>query len=202
MKRHLLTLFLLSGSLASAQQTLVIGFLGGFVPASEPHHPEVKFIHDMDRERPDVRYALFTNHDVDGAYRMVVAMKPSRVILFGHSWGGAATVMLARRLDAAGIPVALTIQIDSVRKFWRNDTLIPANVAHAVSYYQTHGFVHGCQRIEAVSPLTQVENLEWKTTHQPHISLRRRLLSRGHADIEFDPTLWEEVRLRILGILN
>jgi hypothetical protein len=198
-KRYLLALFLLYGSTTFAQPTLVIGFLGGFVPAGEPHHPETKFVADMDREHPEIDYALFENHDVDGAYRMVLTLKPDRIILFGHSWGGSAVVTLARRLDAEGIPVVLTIQIDSVRKFWRDDSRIPANVMHAVNYYQTHGLVHGCKRIVAVNPLvTQVENIEWKTTPQKGISLRRRMLSRGHAEIEFDPAIWSQVRERIL----
>src|SRR5258708_11447732 len=67
----------------------------------------------------------------------------ARVILFGHSWGASAVVSLARELQQDGIPVVLTIQVDSVTKNAEDDSLIPANVAEAVNFYQTGGILHG-----------------------------------------------------------
>jgi len=55
----------------------------------------------------------------------------ARILLFGHSWGASAVVRLARKLDRAGIPVALTIQVDSVAKPFSNDVIIPSNVSES-----------------------------------------------------------------------
>jgi pimeloyl-ACP methyl ester carboxylesterase len=199
-KRHLLALLLLSGSFASAQQTLVIGFLGGFVPAGEPHHPEIKFIQDMDREHPEIDYALFSNHDVDGAYRTVLALKPSRIVLFGHSWGGAAAVDCARRLGKAGLLVEEVILIDGVSKPFHNhdDRVIPANVIAAFNFYQTKGRVHG-RPVSAWNPeATMVSNTLWQPAKQKNLPWRGRFLSKGHAEIEYDPAIWVTVRHLIL----
>lgn len=199
MKRYFLCLLLLSGSLASAQ-TLVIGFLGGFVPAGEPHHPEAQFLNSMNRDHPEMNYALFTNHDVDGAYRMVIALKPSRIVLFGHSWGGAAAVDLARRLGKAGLLVEKVILIDSVSKPFHhhNDRIIPANVIATFNFYQTEGRVHG-RSVSAWNPdATKVTNVLWHPVTQKNLPWRGRFLSKGHAEIEYDSAIWAQIRALIL----
>ena len=61
----------------------------------------------------------------------------SRIIVYGQSFGGAPAVKLDRELDALGIPVALSLHIDSVGA---NDRLIPANVEAAVNFYEREGF--------------------------------------------------------------
>ena len=45
----------------------------------------------------------------------------ARIVLFGHSWGASEAVNLAQELDRHGIPVLLTIQVDSVRKHGEED---------------------------------------------------------------------------------
>ena len=77
---------------------------------------------------------LDTNHD---GVLSADEKSRARIILFGHSWGAAAAVMLARDLRREGIPVLLTVQVDSVAKMWQNDSIIPDNVAEAVNFYQT-----------------------------------------------------------------
>ena len=42
-------------------------------------------------------------------------------MLYGESWGGSEIVTLARELEERGIPVLLTVQIDSVAKMGEND---------------------------------------------------------------------------------
>jgi pimeloyl-ACP methyl ester carboxylesterase len=60
-----------------------------------------------------------------------------RVILFGHSWGTSAVVYLARELEQDRVPVALTIQVDSVRKhqskvfFTAKDKALPLIQPHS-----------------------------------------------------------------------
>jgi hypothetical protein len=55
----------------------------------------------------------------------------ARIAIYGHSWGASETVTLARELERDGIPVVLTIQVDSVPKPGQNDIWIPGNVSQA-----------------------------------------------------------------------
>jgi hypothetical protein len=194
---------------------IVIGFLGGFVRHDEPHHPEVQLIQDMRHEYPkEVYFGLFENRKVDVAYQTILALlgskqrdalsgekkRPASIVLFGHSWGASAVVILSRKLERAGIPVTLTIQIDSVAKPFQNDWLIPVNVLQAVNYYQSHGLIHGRQRIVPADPAhtTILGNFLWEYKGEPAecygFSWRGRLLSRGHTQIECDHKIWLQVR--------
>jgi pimeloyl-ACP methyl ester carboxylesterase len=60
--------------------------------------------------------------------------KQAKVIIFGHSWGGTDTVMLARGLQRQHIPVLLTVQGDRIAKPVEENFTIPANVANAVNF--------------------------------------------------------------------
>ena len=55
---------------------------------------------------------------------------------------------MARTLEKDGVPVLLTIQVDSVSK-GKDDRLIPPNVAQAINFYQLDGFLHGQRQILA-----------------------------------------------------
>ncbi len=76
----------------------------------------------------------------------------ARIVIYGHSWGASAAVLLARELRREGVPVLLTVQVDSVAKTWQDDSVIPDNVAEAVNFYQPHGIVHGRAQITAADP--------------------------------------------------
>jgi hypothetical protein len=56
-----------------------------------------------------------------------------KIIIYGHSLGGWATVSLSRRLAAQDIPVELTVQVDSVGL---TDATVPTNVKEAANYYR------------------------------------------------------------------
>ena len=56
-----------------------------------------------------------------------------RIIIYGHSLGGWATLSLSRRLAAQRIPVELTVQVDSVGL---TDATVPSNVKEAANYYR------------------------------------------------------------------
>jgi hypothetical protein len=107
---------------------------------------------------------------------------------------------LSRKLERAGIPVALTIQIDSVAKPFQNDWLIPANVLQAVNFYQTHGLIHGRRKIVPADPAqtTILGNFLQEYNGEPAecygFSWRGRLLSKGHTQIECDHNVWLQVR--------
>jgi hypothetical protein len=55
-------------------------------------------------------------------------------------------------LEQQHIPVLLTIQVDSIAKPGQGDITIPANVAHAVNFYQSSGLLHGRSEILAMDP--------------------------------------------------
>jgi len=121
------------------------------------------------------------------------------IILYGHSWGASAAVTLARELDREGIPVLLTVQVDSVAKRGENDRVIPANVAEAANFYQPNGFVHGQPRIRAADPARThiIGNFrfDYKTTpiNCKQYPWYDRLFMKSHIEIECDPKVWTQV---------
>ena len=194
---------------------IVVGFLGGFVRHDEPHHPEVQLMRDLRQDYPkEVYFGLFENRKVGVAYHTILKLlgategdalsaekkRSARIVLFGHSWGASAVVSLSRKLERAGIPVTLTIQIDSVAKPFQNDWLIPANVLEAVNFYQTHGLIQGRQKIVPADPAhtTILGNFLWEYKGEPAecygFSWRGRLLSKGHTQIECDHDVWLQVK--------
>lgn len=194
---------------------ILIGFVGGFVRHNNPKHGPVKLAEHLERtESQDAYVRVFENRHRKDAYRTILHLldrnhdgnlspaekNGAHIILFGQSWGGAAAVLLARDLDRVGVPVLLTVQVDSVAKFWQNDTVIPPNVIEAVNYYQPHGLVHGRQSIRAANPArTEIlgnYRFDYRQTPircQNTLSWYDRVLTPGHAQTECDPDLWGQV---------
>ena len=158
-------------------------------------------------------FGLFENRKVAEAYTTILNQLDAkedgtlpddekcraRIVLFGHSWGASAVVALFRKLERAGIPVTLTIQIDSVGKPFQNDWLILPNVLEAVNFYQTHGLIHGRRQIIPADPeqTNILGNFLWEYRGEPAechgFSWRGRLLSKGHTEIECDRKVWLQV---------
>jgi len=193
---------------------IVIGFVGGFVQHDNPHHGPVQFAERLRQiETNGVYVRVFENRHRKAAYRTILKqldrdgngiLSPdekaqARIVLYGQSWGASAAVILARDLNQLGIPVLLTVQIDSVAKFWQQDKIIPPNVAAAVNFYQPHGFVHGRAEIKAGDPSrTQVlgnYRFDYKQTPVKceGYSWRDRNLTHNHMEIECDPRVWAQV---------
>ncbi|MGH9500607.1 MAG: hypothetical protein ACRD3L_15805 [Terriglobales bacterium] len=200
--------------LASGRPATVIGFLGGFVKPGARVHSTVQLAEHLRQEFPTGLYVkVFQNHHGDEAYRELLKhldtdndgtlspqeKRQARIIIYGHSWGASETVHLARRLEKAGIPVLLTIQVDSVSKHGENDGVIPANVGEAVNFYQPHGWVHGRSRIRAEDPehTEIVGNFRFDYSESPidceGYPWFNRLLIRPHTEIECDPKVWGQV---------
>ena len=97
---------------------------------------------------------------------------------------------------AKGIPVLLTIQIDSVRKPHQNDSTIPSNVRNAVNFYQNGGPIHGCSVIRAADPERTNILGNYRMTYRHHrINCKNyhwlvRVFNRPHHEIENDPHVW------------
>lgn len=206
------------GAVAHTQKSpnyILVGFVGGFVRHNNPNHGPVKLAERLEgADSGDAYVRVFENRHRRSAYRTILRLLDrdhdgnlspaekdrARIILFGQSWGGSAAVMLARDLDHVGIPVLLTVQVDSVAKPWQNDTVIPPNVAAAVNFFQTHGLIHGRRAIRAAdrsrTDILGNYRFDYRQTRLPcesTLSWYDRLLTPGHAQTECDPQLWGEV---------
>ncbi|MDQ1388032.1 MAG: hypothetical protein QOF56_1486 [Acidobacteriaceae bacterium] len=199
---------------AATFSNIVIGFVGGFVGHNNQHHgpvrlaqrirpafPKDTYVRVFENRRRKLAYAailqlLDTNHD---GILSTEERTRARIILFGQSWGASAAVVLARELRRQGVPVLLTVQVDSVAKAWQNDSIIPDNVAEAVNFYQPHGIIHGRAKITAADP-TKTEILgnyltDYKKTpvQCPDASWFDRVFTPGHMESECDPRLWSQI---------
>jgi hypothetical protein len=196
---------------SSKPPVIVIGFVGGFVKHDNALHTGVQLAAQLRRDYPEgVHVEVFENHRGEQARAKILQLLDSdrdgslsleekqnaRIILYGHSWGGSETVTLARELEQDGVPVLLTIQVDSVTRMGQNDSVIPANVAQAVNYFQADGLVHGVAQIRAVDPKrTQIlGNFRYQYKSNPvacdGYPWYARLFEKPHIEIECDPAVW------------
>jgi pimeloyl-ACP methyl ester carboxylesterase len=194
--------------------TIVIGFTGGFVRHDNPYHGPVRLAKRIQNNLPHGTYVrVFENRHRKSAYNAILRLldrdhdgvltgeekAQAHIVLFGHSWGASAVVLLARELDRIGIPVLLTVQVDSVAKLWQSDGIIPDNVAAAVNFYQPHGFIHGRSLIRAAdTSKTQIlGNYRYDYNQAPvkceGTSWFDRAFMASHIESECDPHLWSRV---------
>jgi hypothetical protein len=192
---------------------IVIGFLGGFVRHDNVVHSEVQLAarlrkayptgvvvetyesYNGENARKKILSVLDTNHDGT----LTTGEKQSaRIILYGHSWGASEAIAVARELEKDGIPVLLTIQVDSVSKFRQNDAVIPANVAQAANFYQPDGFVHGQPAIRAADPARTKIVGNFRFDYKANLYACNeypwydRVFVKRHTQIECDPTVWKK----------
>lgn len=208
---------------ASPPPVIVIGFVGGFVRHDDRVHTEVQLAERLREEYVSgVSVRTFENHRGKEAHQAVLrfvdvngdgALSPeekqnARIIIFGHSWGASETVELARQLEKDGVPVVLTIQVDSVQKRGENDALIPANVSQAVNFYQIDGWLHGQSQIRAADPSrTRVlgnfrSDYKAKPFSCGQYPWYDRIFMKPHIQIECDPAVWNQVESLIRSNLS
>jgi pimeloyl-ACP methyl ester carboxylesterase len=185
------------------RKAIVVGFVGGFVRHDDARHAEVQFAdHLRDRYRSAIDVEVFGNHSGNQALRYVLrraaAEREPKIILFGHSWGATETIALARALEHRGIPVRLTIQVDSIGKPGQDNVTIPANVANAINFYQSTGLLHGRSTIVAKDPSRTniLGNFEMSYKDHPvdceDFPWYARVFTKPHIEIENDPRVWAE----------
>jgi hypothetical protein len=194
-------------------RVIVVGFVGGFVRHDNAIHREVQMATDLRAAYPSgVEVRTFENHqgrqahqeilrlldsDRDGALSAEEKLK-ARIVLYGHSWGASEALSMARALQKDGVPVLLTIQVDSVWK-GKDDKLIPANVAEAINFYQLDGLLHGQRQILAADPLhTQIlgnfrSDYRTKPVNCDGYPWFARVFMKPHIEIESDPNVWDRV---------
>jgi hypothetical protein len=200
--------------LPAAPQVLVIGFVGGFIKHDNLVHSEVQLAARLRKAYPvGVDVETFESYHGEKAWEKVLSFldtnhdrtltpeekSKARIIIYGHSWGGSEAITLARKLEKNGIPVLLTVQVDSVTKIHENDAIIPANVAQAVNFYQTNGRLHGQTKIRAADTAQThiLGNFRFDYTGSAYncgaYPWYDRIFSKAHTQIECDPTVWKQV---------
>ena len=191
--------------------TLVIGFLGGYDRWDDDHRSVRQLVLRL-RGVSGVYAESISNHRRPVALKFILRSldtnrngridpderAQARIILFGQSWGGAAAIATARDLDAMGIPVLLTAQIDSVGL---HDDLIPANVRRAVNFYQHDPLttIHGRREIRPADPARTaiLGNFESsyisRSVDESNASKARQVFGGSHTKMELDPVIWNRV---------
>ncbi|MGD1091787.1 MAG: hypothetical protein ABSB35_07310 [Bryobacteraceae bacterium] len=198
---------------AASPAVIVMGFVGGFVQHTNAIHQEVQLAANLSRDYPNgTEVRIFENHLGRQAYQEILRLLDTdhsgtlsaaeklnaRIILYGHSWGASEAVAIARTLGKDGVPVLLTIQVDSVSK-GNDDRFIPANVAQAINFYQLDGLLHGRRQILAMDPLrTQIlGNFRFDYKNNPvncnGYPWYAQIFMKPHIEIESDPRVWGQV---------
>jgi pimeloyl-ACP methyl ester carboxylesterase len=201
---------------------IVIGFMGGHVRAGNLVHREALLVRDLERRYPTaVRAMTFANSDEPAALHSVLNLldtenngwlsddekTAARIVIFGHSWGASEAVNLAQDLDRRGVPVLLTIQVDSVRKHGEQDGSIPPNVHEAINFYQTEGLLHGRSSIQAVDPTrTRILGSYESSYKIAPVSCAgfpwfARAFMKPHIEIENDVAVWDRIDAQIASLI-
>jgi hypothetical protein len=199
---------------SAAPPVIVIGFMGGRVRHDNLVHSGVQLAARLRADYPSgVHVEVFENRRGKEAHEEILRLlgaghdgpltldekRNARIVIYGTSWGASETVTLARELEKDGIPVLLTIQVDSVAKIGEDDTVIPGNVAEAANFYQPSGVLHGRREIRAAdaahtrilgnfrsdygaSPV-KCEGYPWYAS----------LFWKEHIEIECDPKVWGQI---------
>ena len=197
---------------------IVIGFVGGFIRHDDPVHSEVQLAARLRKAYPSgVDVETFESYHGESARKKILSLldtnhdgtltpaekQNARIILYGHSWGASEAIDVARELKNDGIPVLLTIQVDSISKFHQDDAVIPANVAQAANFYQPDGFVHGQAAIRAADPARTkiIGNFRFEYKASPYACNEYpwydRILVKPHTQIECDPNVWKQAEALI-----
>jgi hypothetical protein len=208
---------------SAAPPAIVLGFVGGFVRYNDVVHNEVQLAARLRKEYPTgTIIEIFENHSGDIAYKRILSLldtnhagtpspdekRNARIILYGHSWGASEIVTLARRLEKDGIPVLLTVQVDSVRKSGEDDVVVPANVAQAANFYQAEGLLRGEPEIRAADKTRTkiIGNFQFSYGESPYSCIGypwyARVFMKAHTQIECDPKVWSEVESLIRSTLH
>jgi uncharacterized protein (UPF0147 family) len=194
---------------------IVIGLLGGFERWDDANRGVRKLVLKL-RQMPGVHAESLANRNRRTALKYILKAldangnrkleaderQRANIVIFGQSLGGAQTVALARDLNRRGIPVQLTVQIDS---FGMRDSVIPPNVRKAANFYQHEILTfRGEDEIRAADPkkTTILANVQF---HYPPFlpsysrpeSWARRRLGGAHAKLEADPILWAQIETMV-----
>ena len=196
---------------------IVIGFVGGFIRHDNLAHSEVQLAARLRQAYPlGVEVETFESYHKGKARNRILGLldtnhdgtltggekQNARIIIYGHSWGGSEAIDLARELEKDGIPVLLTVQVDSI-SFLHNDRVIPANVARAANFYQLNGLLRGQSDIRAAAPsrTSIIGNFRSDYAASPYSCEKYpwydRVFVKTHTQIECDTAVWKHAEALI-----
>jgi hypothetical protein len=196
---------------------LVIGFMGGRDPWDSEHvgvgrtaialrnrnsgNVHVTTIENLHRDLAFKLVKRAFDRDEDGKLSAAEA-RSANLILYGQSWGGAAVVKFARQLDQIGVPVLLSIQVDSVGV---GDAEIPPNVRQAANFYQNNGrIIRGEPEIRAADParttilLNQRHDYANREIKMRKLPWWKTVIRSDHVKMDNDPEVWGQVERLIV----
>ena len=202
-------------------QILILGFMGGREPWDNADRnvrklalklrsmddPEI-LVETVENKKRALAIELIDKaFDRNGDGRLDERERASiRLIVYGQSFGGAAVVKLARQLKKMDVPVALTVQVDSIG---RGDKVIPSNVARAANLFQRNGwFIRGEPEIKAEDPTrtTIIGNFKFdysqKRIDVSRVSFVKKAFRVAHTKMEYDPDVWAKVEELLLDSIN
>ena len=191
---------------------LIIGFMGGHEAWDYDRRPVRRMalqlralnlpgvhVETVENKRRELALELVRNaFDRNGDGKLdAQELANARVILYGYSFGGAAVVKLARQLKETGVPVLLTVQVDSVGL---DDQVIPSNVARAANFYQQKGLIIRGQaniRAEDATKTAILGNFKYKFENKKisdaDFYWLERIVASSHTKMGSDPTVWAQV---------
>jgi len=196
---------------------IVIGFVGGFIRHDNLAHSEVQLAARLRQAYPSgMDVETFESYHKGNARNWVLSLldtnhdgtltagekQNARIIIYGHSWGGSEAIDLARELEKDGVPVLLTVQVDTI-SFRHNDRFIPANVTRAANFYQPNGLLRGQSDIRAADAgrTTIIGNFRSDYTASPYSCEKYpwydRVFVKTHTQIECDAGVWKHAEALI-----
>ena len=200
-----------------ANETLILGFMGGRDSWDDEEVGVGRLAGKLRAlDLPGVHVETVENRKRDIAIRLVrnsfdwnrdgmldaAERDALRLIIYGQSFGGAAVVKFARQLDALGVPILLTIQVDSVGI---GDAVIPPNVRAAANLFQRNGLmIRGEPQIREEDPVrtTILGNFQFdyenKDIDLSGLSWFKKIGRVAHAKMDRDPEVWSLVEHLIL----
>lgn len=195
---------------------LVVGFLGAWEDWDHPRRNVRRLALRLRKDSPRGLYVETAGNHSRALMRKFVLdaldldrnrklspdeARASELILYGQSFGAAASVKLARELKKQGVQVRLIVMVDSIG---RDDQVIPPNVKRVLNLYQRDpGPVRGESKVRAEdgSRTTVLGNIPFtylfrdidmsdypKVTHKAPIS---------HWKMDNDPAVWATVEAAI-----
>lgn len=188
--------------------TLVVGIVGGWERWDHPGKIIGRVAQGVrEKKLPGVYLETVENHKLYLAEELITRAFPvpaqARLVLYGQSLGGSATVRLTRRLNELGYPVLFAGIVDLIGK----NEPIPPNVQTAINLYQNDSwFINGAKRIVAQDPTrTRIlgnhqffypdgKPVNWPEWETP----LRKYWMKGHLKMEYDPEVIALMRAHVL----
>jgi hypothetical protein len=196
---------------------LVLGIVGGWERWDAPHKitrriclhlrelhvpgVHVETVRELAHELITKAFDRDANGVLDDAEK-----RDARIIIYGQSLGGSATVRLCRWLNERQMPVRLSVQIDSVGF---KDGKIPPNVKEAANLYQ-HDIspIIGVGKIKAQDKSKTKILGNWRYSYPPwrfvdtsEEPMLHKVFMNSHIRMEYDPLVWVHVEGLILKAL-